>query len=143
MIEIFLDSSVLIAASGSIEGASFFIVQSAKKNHWQLLTSQYCLAEVERNIGKLGSSAKMSWEKSIRSSVDVMPNVLSISKPLMLEASKDKPVLIGAIAAHAKFLLTLDRFDFKRILNTSVYGVEVLTPGNFLEKQRREKRLKE
>lgn len=139
--KIFLDSSVLIAASGSCQGASFAIINLAAKNHWQLLSSAYCLAEVERNIGKLSLEASKAWKKTVQPSLKIVGDVLSISKPLLIEASKDKPPLLSAIAVDAKVFLTLDRKDFGPILNTSVYDVDILTPENFLEKQRRVKPL--
>lgn len=137
--KIFLDSSVLIAASGSSEGASFAVIHSAAKNRWQLLSSPYCLAEVERNIGKLGLEAREVWEKIVQPVLKIVEDVFNISKPLLLEASKDKPPLLSAIAGHAEAFLTLDRQDFGPMINTSVYDVEVLIPGDFLIKQRRAK----
>ena len=59
-----------------------------------------------------------------------------MTRPLLFKVSKDKPPLLSAIAAYARVFLTLDRKDFGSMLNTSIYGVVVLTPGDFLEKQR-------
>jgi hypothetical protein len=49
--------------------------------------------------------------------------------------AKDKPSLFGALA-WADVLLTLDRGDFQTLLGNSVYGMPVLTPGAFLERER-------
>jgi predicted nucleic acid-binding protein len=47
-------------------------------------------------------------------------------------ATKDKPVLISALAAHCEVLLTLDKTDFGILLGTEVYGMKVSTPRDFL-----------
>jgi hypothetical protein len=51
---------------------------------------------------------------------------------LVLTASKDKPVLISALAARCEVLLTLDKADFGLLLETVVYGMQVTTPRDFL-----------
>jgi hypothetical protein len=50
----------------------------------------------------------------------------------LLAASKDKPVLISALAARCDALLTLDTGDFDLLLGTEVYGMLVTTPRDFL-----------
>lgn len=61
-----------------------------------------------------------------------MPNALTSKKPLLLTASKDKPVLISALACRSDVLLTLDKADFELLLGTVVYGMRVTTPRDFL-----------
>jgi hypothetical protein len=41
----------------------------------------------------------------------------------------------------AEVLLTLDRGDFASVMGTNFYGLEVLTPGDFLERERAAGRL--
>jgi len=57
---------------------------------------------------------------------------LTTQQPLLLTASKDKPVLISALAARCEVLLTLDKADFALLLGTVVYGMRVRTPRDFL-----------
>ena len=64
--------------------------------------------------------------------VEWVPNALTSRKPLLLTASKDKPVLISALAAKCQVLLTLDKSDFGLLLGTTVYGMLVNTPRDFL-----------
>jgi predicted nucleic acid-binding protein len=133
---------MLLAAAGSVKGSSYAIIRNySKKNHWVLLTSGYCIAEVESNISKLPDVAKVRWEKEILSELEIVATILTFPKPHLLTAGKDKPVLLSAIAAHAKVLLTLDTTDFHVVLNTNVYGVEILTPSTFLNNQRSKRRL--
>jgi len=62
-------------------------------------------------------------------------NALTTNRPLLLSASKDKPVLISALAAKCNVLLTLDTGDFGIVLDTKVYGMAVRTPRSFLIEQ--------
>ena len=39
-------------------------------------------------------------------------------------------------------LLTLDRGDFGALMGTGFYGLDILTPGDFLERERAAGRLK-
>ncbi len=64
--------------------------------------------------------------------IEWVPNALTSRKPLLLAASKDKPVLISALAARSDVLLTLDKADFGLMLGTLVYGMQVTTPREFL-----------
>lgn len=80
---------------------------------------------------KLGEEAVLRWPE-IQSMVEWVPNALTSKKPLLLTASKDKPVLISALAAKCEVLLTLDKGDFGILLGTTVYGMLVSTPRDFL-----------
>ena len=58
-------------------------------------------------------------------------DVWTIDRPAVFGPAKDRPVLFTA-AAWAEVLLTLDRADFGTVMGTGFYGLEVLTPGDFL-----------
>jgi predicted nucleic acid-binding protein len=51
--KLFLDTSVLLAASGSSDGASREIFRLAPFNGWTLLATPYVVEEVLRNLPKL------------------------------------------------------------------------------------------
>jgi hypothetical protein len=70
-----------------------------------------------------------------------MDDVLTLERPSVFSAVKDKPVLFGALA-WADALLTLDRADFGKLIGTSFYGMPVLRPGDFLARQRGAGRLR-
>ena len=120
---LFLDTSVLLSAAGSEKGASRFIVEKAKKHSWQLLSSNYCHEETLRK--------RIKWVNDAWSS----ENILTYSK------AKDKPVLLGALAAKSDCLLTLDRADFERRLGKQFYGMSIRTPGDWLLEMRNAKKI--
>ncbi len=96
-----------------------------------MISASYCRAETIKNIGKLGADAILKWPE-MKTKVEWVPNALTSRKPLLLTASKDKPVLISALAARSEVLLTLDKGDFGILLGTMVYGMRVSTPRDFL-----------
>jgi predicted nucleic acid-binding protein len=130
-VRIFLDSSVLLSACGSAKSLSRLITEIAPDRGWHLISASYCRAETSKNIGKLGAEAALTWP-DMQSKVEWVPNALTSRKPLLLTASKDKPVLISALAARSEVLLTLDKADFGLLLGTTVYGMRVNTPRDFL-----------
>jgi predicted nucleic acid-binding protein len=130
-VRIFLDSSVLLSACGSGKSLSRLITEIAPDRGWHLISASYCHAETSRNIRKLGADAALNWP-DMQSKVEWVPNALTSRKPLLLTASKDKPVLISALAAKCEVLLTLDKGDFGLLLGTTVYGMRVSTPRDFL-----------
>ena len=64
-----------------------------------------------------------------------------MDRPAVFGPAKDRPVLFTA-AAWAEVLLTLDRGDFGAVMESGFYGLEVLTPGDFLERERAAGRLR-
>ncbi len=57
---LFLDTSVLLAASGSVTGAARFVCRNGAGQGWTLLTSGYCLQETLRNLPKISPTAGTS-----------------------------------------------------------------------------------
>jgi predicted nucleic acid-binding protein len=130
-VRLFLDSSVLLSAAGSEKSLSRLIVTIAEESDWELVTAYYCRDETNRNIRKFSPKAAKTW-KGMQGDITFTPNALTSNRPLLLTASKDKPVLISALAAKCDVLLTLDTGDFGILLDTKVYGMLVTTPRSFL-----------
>ena len=128
---LFLDSSVLLSAAGSEKSLSRLIVTIADEWEWDLVTAFYCRDETNRNIVKFPPNAAKTW-KALQTALSFTPNALTSNRPLLLTASKDKPVLILALAAKCDVLLTLDTGDFGILIDTKVYGMIVTTPRSFL-----------
>jgi predicted nucleic acid-binding protein len=135
-VRLFLDSSVLLAAAGSSKGASRLLFDHATSRGWQLLTADYCLREAEFNLPKLGKRAELSWAQIIRPALNTVTAQLTLDRPLIYRATKDRPVVISALSQKADYLLTLDRDDFHDLLGRSVYGLPIRTPGEFLREIR-------
>lgn len=132
--KLFLDTSVLLAACGSENGASRELFRLAPFNEWTLMTTPYVLEETERNLPKLSSAADSAWQ-ALKPNLVFRDDVLTLNQLAVFPVSKDRPVLFSALC-WADVLLTLDRNDFMSLLGNEFYGLPVLKPGMFLERQR-------
>jgi predicted nucleic acid-binding protein len=140
-VRLFLDTSVLLAACGSTRGASRAIFNRAQAQDWLLIATPYVLKEVRRNLGDLPTGAEAVWER-LRPQLLLLDDVVTLDQVAVFPIAKDRPVLFSALA-WANVLLTRDTGDFMRLLGQSFYGLAVLTPGNFLERERSAGRLRE
>jgi hypothetical protein len=106
---------------------------------WTLITSPYALEEVSRNLGKLPVQATADWIR-LRTALTVVDDVVTLNRPAIFTASKDRPILFTALA-WAQVLLTLDKTDFADVLGSTFYGLWVLLPYDFLDRERNAGRL--
>ena len=137
---LFLDSSVAVAASLSATGASREVFSHAARQGWRLFVSPWVQREVRDNLADKPPEAARAW-LSLRAKATVEDDELAFNWPIVFAASKDKPVLFTALAC-ADVLLTLDRRDFRDLLGQTIYGLRVLTPGEFLRIEREGGRLR-
>jgi hypothetical protein len=139
-VRLFLDSSVVLAACGRPTGASRYVFNVAPRMGWSLVTSSYVIREVEKNLGlRLPASAELEWQQ-LSPMLQRVADVVTFNWPTLVGAAKDRPVLFTA-AAFSDVLLTLDRADFGGLMKTGFYGLQVLTPGYFLRRERAAGRL--
>lgn len=131
---IFLDTSVLLAASGSERGASREVFRFAEQYGWILLATPYIVEEVIANLSNLPPQATADWAK-LRTNLILMDDVLTLDRATTFEPAKDRPILIGALA-WSEVLLTLDRHDFGTLIGGTFYGLPIMTPGMFLQSER-------
>lgn len=132
--KLFLDTSVLLAASGSGTGASREIFHRSSANDWLLIATPYTIQEVLRNLPGLSPAATTDWVH-LRTRLLIMDDVLTLDRPAAFGPAQDRPILFSALA-WADVLLTLDRDDFGLLLDTAFYGLWILKPGSFLARER-------
>jgi predicted nucleic acid-binding protein len=138
-VRLFLDTSVLLAACGSTTGASHEIFRQARAHGWTLIVTPYVIGEVLNNLADFPPSATAQWA-SLRTDLLILDDVLTLDRPAVFTAGKDRPILFSALA-WADVLLTRDTSDFADILGGSFYELLVLTPGAFLQRERAAGRL--
>ncbi len=137
---LFLDSSVVLAACGRPSGASHYLFEIAPRAGWIFLTSTYVVTEIERNLSqRLPAAAGSEWLR-LSPMLHRVADVVTFGWPTLPLAGKDRPVLFTA-AAFGEVLLTLDRADFGALMPGGFYGLRVLTPGAFLQRERDQGRL--
>ncbi len=131
---LFLDSSVLLAACGSARGASRALFSHAQPNGWTLLASPYVLSEVAVNLGLFPPTASADWLQ-LRPRLALVDDIVSLDRINFFPASKDRPILFTALA-WSSVLLTLDQADFAKLLGQEFYGLAILRPADFFTRQR-------
>ena len=137
---LFLDTSVLIAACASTTGASREVLRLAESHTWMLVVTPYVIAEVEANLSDLPPIASATWNE-LRAQLELREDIFTIDRPAVFGPAKDRPILFGALA-WADVLLTLDRNDFGPLMGGRFYGLRILRPGMFLEEERAEGRIR-
>lgn len=135
-LRIFLGSNVLFSASRS--DASRFL------GFWRLrdaavITSRYVVDEVSRNIRTVDHRRRFEalltrTEFVSDADVRLIPDDVGL-------VAKDQPILAAAIAASVDYLATGDKKHFAHLYDTSVCGVLIISPADFLD--RHEDRLPE
>jgi predicted nucleic acid-binding protein len=124
---LFLDANVLISAAWK-EGSE--IAQIWQMKDVQLITSNYVMGEVQRNLHQLSQIDRL---RVLMRSVRIIP----LDKlPEVPEASalpeKDHPVLGGAIQAHATHLISGDKKHFGPFYGQIIRGVRITAPSELL-----------
>jgi hypothetical protein len=104
------------------------------------MTSPYVISELVRNLPRLPAQAAADWA-ILRPMLVEVRDVWTIDRPAVFGPSKDRPILFTA-AAWAEALLTSDRGDFGPFMETGFYGLDVLTPADFLIRERTAQRLR-
>ena len=112
MTPLFLDTSVLLSACGSGKGAARYIVMHGRSHGWTLHTSPYCVEETCRNLSKLPMGAPRVWQTKVHPHLALVSDEIVLDRPLLFPKSKDRPVVVSALAADCDALLTLDETDF-------------------------------
>ena len=138
---LFLDSSVVLAASMSAAGASRYVFRLALSNSWSLVATPYVVEEVLHNLATLPFGATSAWGR-LRAQLLIYEDVLTLDRAVVFPATKDRPILFGALA-WGDVLLTLDRSDFGELIGGAFYGLPVLTPAMFLRRERKAGQLSE
>jgi hypothetical protein len=138
-VNLFLDTSVVLAGCGRPTGASRAVFDLASRNNWILMTSPYVVSEVTRNLPRFPTQAAQDWMQ-LRPALVAVRDVWTMDRPAVFGPAKDRPILFTA-AAWSEVLLKLDRGDFGAVMGPGFYALEVMTPGDFLERERAAGRL--
>lgn len=136
MIRVFVDTSVLFAASYSSTSASRELIRLAFQGQVQLVMSPDVLEEAERNL-----TAKLSEALDVfRQVVELLPiETVSPTKEEVQDAAsytdhKDAPIVAAAQQAQVDYLTSLDRrhlVDAPEVAEGS--GLKIVLPHELLE----------
>jgi predicted nucleic acid-binding protein len=127
VISLFLDANILISAAWKDDTEISHIWRFAGI---RLLTSQYVMGEVQRNLLRIDQIERL--RKLIRS-----VHILQIDDDLDLPEAhllpiKDRPVLAGAVQARADYLVSGDKKHFTPLFGSTIRSVRVISPPELL-----------
>jgi len=124
---IFLDANILFSASFHKSHLAEFLAML--QDHADLLTNAYAKTEAARNIAAKQPKRLAAHEKFVASLELVAVQLFDTGVCL---AEKDQPILCGAIAGGADFLLTGDKKDFGHLFGKTVRGVKIVSVQTLL-----------
>ena len=135
---VFLDASVVVAASRSPTGGSSVALEVCSGRLYRAVMTRLVLQETLVNVTKKFGEAELLrlYKLLARVNLDIVPppTPASLDQCKPLTGPKDAHVLAAALDCGARYLLTLDR---RHLLNSRVLTaglpVEAMTPGDFLE----------
>lgn len=134
--KIVLDTSVLVAAARSRQGASFALVASVPSPSFQLCLSvgvytewQAVLTRPEHLPPGASPEVALGFVRYLASQAHLQ-DIHYLWRPFLRDPDDDM-VLECAVAAGCPFIVTHNVKDFKGV---GRLGVEALTPGQFLQR---------
>lgn len=136
-LKIFLDASVLVAATISETGGSFRIINEARLHGFDLVISRFAFREAERNVQEK-YPFRLRYLYYLSSFCNFIPEppdaLIEILDDLI--DPKDVPILAAAIHGCADMLLTLDKVHFLKNekLGQLIPNLSILSPGSFIKK---------
>ncbi len=125
---VFLDANILFSASQAHSRIMALLdVLSARA---VLLTNEYAAEEARRNLAAKFPDGVKTLERLLKNCEIILQLATDVDAGLPL---KDVPILGGAIAGHATYLLTGDERDFGKLWGTTIQGVKVVSPRMLVE----------
>lgn len=119
---VFLDANILFSAAFAKSLLADFLEELQR--HADLLTNAYARTEAERNIAAKAPK-RLAALRAFADGLELVP--LQLFDPGVKIAEKDRPILCGAIAGHADYLLTGDKKDFGHLYGKTVQGVKIVS----------------
>lgn len=96
----------------------------------ECITNVYAVEEARRNLERKFPAALRQLEPLVKK-CELIPALKTDLKVNL--ALKDLPILGGAVAGQAKYLLTGDEKDFGRFFGETIGGVKVVSPKMLAE----------
>jgi predicted nucleic acid-binding protein len=130
---LFFDASCLIAAAGSPQGGSGFLLSLCAREFLRAAVSPYVLLEAERNIQARLETAAVHTYHNFVATIPYL--VAPIPSPLPSYPginAKDIHVVAAADFATVSYLLTLDK-RLTTEINAAQLSFPALTPGEFIK----------
>ena len=139
IIDVFLDSSVLFAACGSLTGASHSIVSLAEMGLLNVHITPYVTMEVERNLHRRLPKGVPLLNQFLEKGTLILNNNPALEACKVWShviEEKDTPIVAAAVAINANYLLSFNTKDFTQQV-AEACNINILTPGQFIQLSRK------
>jgi len=143
MTRVFLDASVLFAASYSKTGSSRALFREAIRGKIKIVVSPHVLMEAERNLAQKAPGALPAlYELSdlVAAQVVEKPSMEELMHATTYIELKDAPIVAAAVKAEVDYLVTWDRrhfIDDPKVAEKS--GLTIVTPDKLMTSLKGEK----
>ena len=132
-----IDTNVFLSSLWSRQGAAFEIFVYLRRGHWQIVMSNHLLFEYEEVGKRNASDMGLSWE-DINNVLDALCAAAEFRQLQpdwipRLSDPDDEPLLQMAVEAKVPIIVTRNLGHLKP---AESFGIEVLTPAQFLAKLR-------
>jgi putative PIN family toxin of toxin-antitoxin system len=135
VLQVVIDTNVLVAALRSTRGASHRVLRLIGDGRWQLNLSVPMFLEYEDVLGRPESGIRLSSEE-IDAVLDFicaeanLHEIFYLWRPILPDP-KDDFILELAVEARCDYIVTFNVRDF---VGAESFGVRVITPQQFLRK---------
>jgi len=136
--KVFLDANIWFSAAMSEQGGSFLICRLAQTGLIKGFANNHVLEEAERNLLLKAPQKLEAYFRLLKNTkpetVNLAPDLKFVRRLDYLLPAKDIPVVFGALATKADFLISLDK---KHILQPKLKALgwpfRIVSPKEFLE----------
>lgn len=134
--KVVFDTSVLVAATRSKQGASYALVAGLPHKLYQICLSVTLYMEWQDVLSRPEHLPPKQTPKDARqflrylASISHLQDIYFLWRPFLRDPADDM-VLELAVAAGAQMIVTHNIRDFDRV---TTFGIQAITPGDFLEK---------
>ena len=131
---VFVDSDVVISSLISAKGAAYLLLNNQKEKFIISNISKKEIKEVADRL-KISQDRLRDLIKSRLKIANLETDLAKIKKDFKDFASdpNDTHIVAGAVRARAKFLLTYNTKHFNKHKISEELGINVLTPGQYLQ----------
>ncbi len=134
-LEVFLDTSAILAGLNSPNGAAGVILAACFAKQITPIISPGVIEEANRNIGLKFPLLVTAWQSFLLlpPKVTKNPSIKQVHEAFEILPTSDAPILAAAIAAKPDFLITWNIRHFMRKEVLGTVNFSILTPGDFLQ----------
>ena len=133
MINVFLDSDVIISSLISILGASYQLINNKNINCFISNISYKELLSVVKKLNLDNKKLKAVVKKKLKVVKLLHNKQIKLEYKNCVKDLNDAHIIAGAVESKVNFLITFNLRDFEINRIKEKYNIKIMTPGTFLQ----------